>query len=93
VHAEARGGLGHGEQAAGAQPVGVAGQVVALAQVEHDPAGEGLAFAGAVPGGVERGGGLAVGVVVEQPVEQGEGLRLGLAELPGGRRDGDVPGW
>src|SRR6266568_9521073 len=90
VHAEARGGLGHGEQAAGAQPVGVAGQVVALAQVEHDPAGEGFAFAGAVPGGVERGGGLGGGVVIQEPVEQGEGLRFGLAELPGGRRDGDV---
>jgi hypothetical protein len=62
-----------------------------LAQVEHDPAGEGLAFAGAVPGGLERGGGLAVGVVVEEPVEQGEGVGAGLAELPGGRRDGGVP--
>jgi hypothetical protein len=31
VHAEAVGGLGHGEQAAGAEPVGVAGQVVAAA--------------------------------------------------------------
>src|SRR6266446_3940833 len=31
VHAETAGGLGEGEQAAGAQPVGVAGQVVAAA--------------------------------------------------------------
>jgi transposase len=31
VHSEPRGYLGHGEQAAGAQPVGVTGQVVALA--------------------------------------------------------------
>ena len=43
----------------------------------------GLSFAGAVTGGVERFGGLGVGVGVEEPVECGEGVRAGLAGLPG----------
>src|SRR6516165_1325589 len=89
VDAEAAGDLGEGEQAAGAEPVGVAGQVVAAAQVEHDPAGEWLAFAGAVRGGVERGGCLGVGVVVKQPVERGDDRGIGLPGLPGRRRDRD----
>jgi hypothetical protein len=57
--------------------------------VQHDRSGEGLAFAGAVAGGVEGVGALGVGVIVEQPVEQGEGLGFGLAGLPAGGRDGD----
>ena len=89
VHAEMVGDLGDGEQAAGAEPVGVAGEVVAAADVEHDRGGEGLAFAGAVTGGVERVGGLGVGVVVEEPVEHGDGVGVGLAGLPGAGRDRD----
>jgi len=58
---------------------------VVAAETEHDPAGEALAFAGAMVGSVERGGDLGVGVLVEQPVEQGERVRVGLAGLPGGR--------
>ena len=47
VDAETVGGLGEGEEPAGAESAGVAGQVVAAAQLRHDPAGERLVFAGA----------------------------------------------
>jgi len=85
VHTEVVGDLAEGEQASGAEPFVVAFDAVVAAEVEHDPVGEGLAFAGAVAGGVElRGGGLGVGVLVEQAVEQGERVGVGLAGLPGG---------
>ncbi len=51
VDAETVDGLGECEEPAGAESAGVAGQVVAAAQLRHDPAGERLVFAGAVPGG------------------------------------------
>ena len=54
VHAQPSSDLGVGEQAFGAESVGVAGQVVAAACVEHDAGGKRLALAGAVTGGVER---------------------------------------
>lgn len=41
--------------------------------MQHDQAGEGLAFAGAVAGGVEGVGDTGVGVIVEEPVEEDEG--------------------
>ena len=89
VHAEAGGELGFGEQALGAEPRGVAGQLVAAARFEHDTGGERLALAGVVTDGVERLGGLGVGVGVEEPVECGQGVGVGLAHLPGLGRDGD----
>ena len=89
VHAQPSSDLGVGEQAFGAESVGVAGQVVAAACVEHDAGGKRLALAGAVTGVVKRLGGLGVGVGVEEPVEGGEGVGVGLAELPGFRRDRD----
>jgi transposase len=49
VHAELPGDLAGAEQSAGAEPVGVAGQVVAGAQLEHDARGEWFSLAGAVP--------------------------------------------
>ena len=54
VHAQPCGELGFGEQAVGAEPLGVAGQLVAAACFEHDAGGERLALAGAVASGVER---------------------------------------
>jgi hypothetical protein len=48
LHAELCGELGVGEQALGAESVGVAGQVVAAACFEHDAGGQRLALAGAV---------------------------------------------
>ncbi len=82
VHAEPLGELAGGEHAGGAEPVTVAGELVGAAEFEHDPAGEGLAFTGAVAGLVEQGGGLGVGMAVQEPVEQGEGVGVGLAGLP-----------
>ena len=60
VHTELRGDLDLGEQSLGAEPLGVAGQVVAAACFEHDAGGERFAFAGAVTGGVEGFGGFGV---------------------------------
>ena len=48
MHAELCGELGVGEEALGAESVGVAGQVVAAACFEHDAGGQRLALAGAV---------------------------------------------
>jgi hypothetical protein len=42
VDAEAVGDLGEGEQTAGAEPVGVAAEVVVAAEAEHDPGVKGL---------------------------------------------------
>ena len=67
----------------------MAGQSVAVSQVQHDGGGEGLAGSGAVTGRVEDLGGLGVGVVVEEPVEFGERVSVGLAGLPSGERDWD----
>ena len=89
VHAERVGGLVDGEQAVGAEPVVVAGELVVAAEVQDDAGGERLVLAGAVTGGVELLGGLGVGVVVEEPVEHCEGVGVGLAGLPGGGRDRD----
>ena len=89
VNAESVGGLGDGEQTAGAQPVVVAGEVVGAADVQDDVGGEGLAGAGVPAAGVELLGGLGVGVSVEQAVEQLEGVGVGLAGLPGVERDRD----
>src|SRR3954470_5672172 len=73
--------------AARAEAVGVAGDGVGVADVVDDAAGERLAGAGAVPGGVEGFGGVGVGVVVEQLVEQRERVGVRLARLPGLGRD------
>ena len=73
----------------GAEPFGVAGQLVATARFEHDASGERLALAEAVTGGVERLGGLGVGAGGEEPVERGQGVGVGLADLPRIRRDRD----
>ena len=67
----------------GAEPFGVAGQLVATARFEHDASGERLALAEAVTGGVERLGGLGVGVGVKEPIERCEGVGAGLVDLPG----------
>ena len=56
--------------------------------MQDDASGEGLAFAGAVTGGVELFGGFGVGVLVEEPVKQVEGVGFGLAGLPCHGRDG-----
>jgi hypothetical protein len=84
VHAEPGGDLGLGEQAFGAEPFGVAEQFVVATRFEHDACGEGLAFSGAVTGGVERVGGLRVGMGVEQSVEGGEGLGVFVDSRLGG---------
>ncbi len=63
VDVELRGDLVEGEEAAGAEPFGVACEMVVAAEVEHDPGGEGLALAGAVAGGVELGGCPSIEVV------------------------------
>jgi hypothetical protein len=89
LHAQPSSDLGVGEQAFCAESVGVAGQVVAAACVQHDAGGKRLALAGAVTGVVKRLGGLGVGVGVEEPVEGGEGVGVGLAALPSFRRDRD----
>ena len=80
VHAQPSSDLGVGEQAFGAESVGVAGQVVAAACFEHDAGSEGFAFSGVVTGGVERLGGLGVGVGVKELIERCEGVGVGLAE-------------
>jgi len=80
VHVQPYGELGFGEQALGAEPLGVAGQLVAAARFEHDASGERLALAEAVTGGVERLGGLGVGVGVKELIERCEGVGVGLAE-------------
>jgi hypothetical protein len=94
VHFEALGELGCGEQALGAEPVGVAGQMVLVADVNDDAGGERLVLAGAVSGGVERFGRLGVGVGVQEPVECRDGVGAGLAGLPRCRwyRDGEAAG-
>ena len=86
------GEFGCGEQALGAEPLGVAGQLVLAACFDDDAGGERFALAGAVTGDVERLGGLGVGVGVEEPVERGEGVGAGLAGLPGlgWDRDGEA---
>ena len=83
VHCEALGEFGCGEQALGAEPVGVAREMVLAADVHDDAGGEGFGLAGAVTGGVERVGGFSVGVGVEEPIKFGEGVGAGLAGLPG----------
>ena len=52
----------------GAEPVGVAGQMVLAADVNDDACGERFVLAGAVSVGVERVGGRGVGVGVQEPV-------------------------
>ena len=89
VHAESLGGLVDREQAAGLESVGVAGEMVGAAQVDHDRSGERLVHAGAPASGVELLGGFGVGVIVEQAVEQLEGVGVGLPCLPGVERDRD----
>ena len=51
VHSEALGEFGCGEQALGAQSVGVAEQMVLVAEMNDDACGERLVLAGAVSGG------------------------------------------
>ena len=94
VHAESLGGLGEREQAAGAQPLAVAGEAVGAAEFEHDLAGERLAVAGAVCVGVELGCDFGVGVIVKQPVELRERVGVGLSQVPraGWDRDREAGG-
>ena len=89
VHSELLGDLVDGEQAAGAQPGGVAGEAVVAAVVSDCSGGEVLAGAGAVAVLIESGGDFGVGVIVEEAVERLDRLRAGLALLPGGERDRD----
>ena len=92
--AEALREFGCGEQALGAEPLGVAREMVLAADVHDDAGGERFVLAGAVTGDVERVGGLGVGVGVEEPVELGDGVGAGLAGLPGcgWDRDGEAVG-
>jgi hypothetical protein len=89
VHAELFGDLVECQQAAGAESVGVAWEVAASPEPEHDPGGERLVHAGPAASGVELLGDLGVGVVVEELADQREGVGVGLAFLPGVERDRD----
>ena len=63
-------------------------------RLEHDPAGERFAVAGAVAVGVELRGDLSVGVLVEEAVQQRERVGVRLSQVPraGWDRDGEAGG-
>jgi hypothetical protein len=82
VHAELLGDFLLGEQAAGAQALSVAGEVVGAAQLHDHRSGEGSFHPGASAELVEPLCGLEVGVVVEQLVDLGERVGGGLSGLP-----------
>jgi hypothetical protein len=89
AHGEPLGGLVDCEQTAGSESIGVAGEIVGAAQVDHDVCGEVLVHAGAPAGRVELLGGFGVGVIVEELVEHPERVGVGLSCLPGVERDRD----
>jgi len=87
MHAEPRGVLADREQAARAEALEMAREAVCAAQPEHDPVGERLAVAGAVPGLGELGGCLGVGVLIEEAVEKRERVGVCRSQVPRARRD------
>ena len=89
VHAQVIGYLGDAELARRPQPVIVTRELMAAAQMDHDPRGESLVVAGAMSFLVEDLRSFKVGVVLEELIEASEGGGVGLMLLPRSERDRD----
>ncbi|HZO64525.1 MAG TPA: hypothetical protein VFB74_05955 [Kribbellaceae bacterium] len=84
--AEVAGDLVEAEESLGAEALGVAGNLVCLADLADEAGVQGLAGAAGETALFEDGGGLRVGVFLGEFVDGGHDLGWGLAQLPGRQR-------